>query len=112
MDAFNSRCAFCNGFHEYGQCQYHDQGWENQPYVWEVDENFTLWNPPIHQYYGDYQPFEEEEPHQSQGSGNVSLEEALILLTVTTTSFINESQVAQKNQESFNNEVRNKFKNQ
>src|ERR1044072_6831278 len=57
MEAIDWRCANCGGFHEYGNCPYY--------------EDFNSWNPPHHQYYGEYehQPFVQEEPHQRQGSG-------------------------------------------
>src|ERR1044072_1344356 len=72
----------CGGFHGYGNCPYYDdQSWENRPDLcWEGDEDFNQWNPPYHQYYGDhdYQPFEQEESHQSQrSSGKKSIEEML-----------------------------------
>src|ERR1044072_8910185 len=78
MEAYDWRCLNCGGFHGDGACQCYDQRWENQPNnCWEGDDDFNLWNPPYHQYYGAYkhQPLEQEEPQQGLGSGKKSMEE-------------------------------------
>ena len=77
--AYKRRCAHCSGFHGYGNCPYYDQRWENRPDIyWEGEEDFNLWNPPYHQYYGEYehQPLEQEEPYQGSGDRE-SLRESL-----------------------------------
>src|ERR1044072_7385373 len=79
-EGYDGRCMNCGGFHGYGNCPYYDdQSWGNQPNLgWEGDEDFNPWNPPHHQYYGEheYQPLEQEEPHQGQGNrGKKSIEE-------------------------------------
>src|ERR1044072_519452 len=79
-EGYDGRCMNCGGFHGYGNCPYDDdQSWGNQPDSgWEGDEDFNPWNPPHHQYYGEheYQPLEQEEPHQGQGNrGKKSIEE-------------------------------------
>src|ERR1044072_9891169 len=69
----------CGGFHEYGNCPYYDQIWENQPDIcWEGDD-FNPWNPPYYQHYGEHkhQPLEQEEPYQGHGGRKKSLEELL-----------------------------------
>ena len=79
---YDWRCMNCDGFHECGNCPYYeDQSWKNQPMTcWEGYENPNSWNPPYHQYYGEYehQLFEQEEPHQRQeNGGKKSLREIL-----------------------------------
>ena len=82
MDSFHTHGIHCNSHTSFYKLQiYYDQSWGNQPNSgWEGDEDFNPWNPPHHQYYGEYehQPLVQEEPHQRQGSGGKkSLEELL-----------------------------------
>jgi hypothetical protein len=89
---YDWRCMNCEGFHEYGNCPYYDQRWKNQPKTfWEG----YSWNPPHHQFYGEYehQPLEQDEPHQRQGSsGKKSIEELL-------ESFLVQQEITNKRQD-------------
>src|ERR1044072_8426788 len=93
MEAIDWRCANCGGFHEYGNCPYY--------------EAFNPWNPPYHQYYGEheYQPLEQEEPHQGQGNGGKkSIEELLEELMIRTEDKYKAQEAAIKeNQAALNN---------
>src|ERR1044072_237589 len=85
MDAFNWRCTNCYEFHNYGRCQYYDQGWVNSG------------NPQNHQDYGEYedQPFDQEQPHQSGGQSLEDIVEKFardsINVQLSVASFIKES---------------------
>src|ERR1044072_6614070 len=100
MDDFDLRCINCCEFHEYGQWQCYDQGWEHQPRSsWKVGEDFNPWNPPIHQYYEDF-----DNQSIEQESGKINLEEIMGKLAQ------NQANLA-KHQVCFMNETRNRIKN-
>ena len=107
MDDFDLRCINCGEFHEYGQWQCYNQGWENHPRTsWKVREDFNPWNPPIYQYYEefDHQPFEQE-------NGKINLEEIMGKLAQSQ-AYLSKSQAnLSKHQEIFMNETRNSIKN-
>src|ERR1044072_4876208 len=126
MDNYDWRCINCGEFHEYGQWQCYDQGWENQPRAsWQGEDDFNPWNPSIHQYYGEYeyQPYEQEQPRKKSledlledfmieseksyrrqeepphQSGKRNLEDTVNNLELSVASFIEESRNDQRERE-------------